>query len=150
MVEQPWRRLGTGGGEHSSTFIGSGGEKRRTTVTLTRTGIRVESGLDDLLILKTTDSAFTGFLKDAYTTLREADDRIFATALSAHWLYSDAPADWNQAHAQIRQAMLDVFAAHKSLAVQHTLHAMGEAALENCGSIEEITLHDAEQASSGV
>ncbi len=36
--------------------------------------------------------------------------------------------------------MLQVFAGHKSLAVQHTLHAMGSAALDACSAIEEITL----------
>ena len=35
---------------------------------------------------------------------------------------------------------METFARHKSLAVQQTLHALGTAALEACGAIEQITL----------
>jgi len=140
LMEQPWQRMVVDGKEHPSCFIRRGDEKRTATVMLTRKEKHVESGLDNLLILNTTDSAFSGFIHDPYTTLRGADDRIFATVLSANWLYSAPPADWDQAHGQIRQAMLQVFAGHKSLSVQHTLHAMGSAALDACSAIEAITL----------
>ena len=36
--------------------------------------------------------------------------------------------------------MVDVFAAHHSLAVQQTLHAIGQAVLDGCAGIEEISL----------
>ena len=39
------------------------------------------SGLKDLVVLKSTGSEFKGFLRDDYTTLPDADDRILATAL---------------------------------------------------------------------
>src|SRR5262249_38690115 len=77
---------------------------------------------------------------DRYTTLPEATDRIFATVLRASWLYAANPGNWDQAHRQIRQAMLDVFARHRSLAVQQTLHDMGAAGLDVCPQIEQITL----------
>src|SRR5262249_7466591 len=77
---------------------------------------------------------------DAYTTLPETGDRLFATVLSATWRYSTAAADWNHCHHLIRQALLETFARHKSLSVQQTLHAMGAAALEVCSPIEQITL----------
>lgn len=140
LVEQPWQRLPIDGREHPHTFLGGGSEKRTSVVTLTRQSLRIESGLDDLALLKTTDSAFAGFLRDAYTTLPETDDRLFATVLSATWLYGAVPADWDGCHQRIRQAMLEVFARHKSLAVQQTLYAMGAAALEACRQIEEINL----------
>jgi urate oxidase len=140
LVEEPWQRLVIDGREHPYSFVGGGSEKRTCTVTLTRHGERIESGLEDLALLKTTDSAFAGFLRDAYTTLAETDDRVFATALSASWLYGAAPADWGQCHHQVRQAMLEVFARHQSQSVQQTLHALGTAALEVCGQIEQINL----------
>jgi urate oxidase len=140
LAEQPWRRLTVEGREHPHAFVGGGGETRTCTVALTRQGERLTSGLDGLLLLKTTDSAFTGFHRDAYTTLPEADDRLFATALSADWLYREAPADPDRCHRLVRQTLLGVFAGHKSLSVQHTLHAMGAAALEACAEVEEITL----------
>jgi urate oxidase len=140
LVEQPWQRLVARGRKHPFAFVGGGSEKRTCMVRFTRQGLRVESGLDDLALLKTTDSAFAGFVRDAYTTLPEADDRIFATVLSANWLYAEVPADWDRCHHLIRQALLDVFARHKSLSVQHTLHAMGAAALEACSQVEQISL----------
>jgi len=42
----------------------------------------VDAGIDDLTILKSTGSAFEGYIKDPYTTLKETKDRIFATAVS--------------------------------------------------------------------
>lgn len=140
LGERPWRRLTLDGREHPHAFVGGATEERTCTVTLTRQGVRVESGLDGLALLKTTDSAFTGFLRDAYTTLPETNDRIFATTVSADWLYGTMPADWDRCHRLIRDTLVGVFARHKSLAVQQTLHAMGAAALDACGEIEQITL----------
>jgi len=42
--------------------------------------------------------------------------------------------------ARVRGALLDSFAGHKSLSVQHTLFAMAEAALAAVAEISEITL----------
>jgi urate oxidase len=49
------------------------------------TVFRVESGIDDLTIMKTTASGREGYLKDPFTMLPETDDRILGTALSANW-----------------------------------------------------------------
>ena len=100
----------------------------------------MQSGIDGLLLLKTTDSAFPGFLRDEYTTLPETDDRIFATMLTTHWRYRDPQADWDNCHRLIRRTLLEVFALHRSLSVQQTLCAMGAAAVDACPAIEEITL----------
>jgi len=71
-------------------------------------------------------------------TLPDTDDRIFATEVSACWAYTEAGDDIT--FTLIRQTLLESFATHKSLGVQHTLHAMGEAALNACPGIDEITL----------
>ena len=47
-----------------------------------------------MFLLKSTGSAFTGFLRDRYTTLADASDRILSTILKADWLYTTTPADW--------------------------------------------------------
>jgi urate oxidase len=140
LVEQPWQRVVLNGEEHPHAFVGGGGEHRTSTITLTRQEQRVESGFEGLALLKTTDSAFTGFLRDSYTTLPETEDRIFATLLTAAWLHGEPPDDWNGSYQLIRQTLVEVFAAHKSLAVQHTLYAMGAAALEVCPSIRQINM----------
>jgi urate oxidase len=140
LAEAPLERIRLDGREHPHAFGGRKQETRTSVVRGFRTGCRVESGLDDLFLLKSTDSAFCGFLRDRYTTLADAPDRIFATMLKAEWLYTSDHADWNIAHARIRQVLLETFAVHQSLSVQQTLHAMGAAALEACGEIERITL----------
>ena len=40
----------------------------------------------------------------------------------------------------MRRALVETFAAHLSRSVQHTLYAMGEAALAACADVTEITL----------
>jgi urate oxidase len=79
-------------------------------------------------------------VRDAYTTLPDTDDRIFATTVTARWRYAAPEADWNAAFAAVRTALLDAFARHYSRSVQQTLLAMGEAALAACPEADEITL----------
>jgi urate oxidase len=140
LAEQPLERIRLDGHEHPHAFCGKTRETRRSTVMRSRRGLRVESGLGDLFLLKSTNSAFRGFLRDRYTTLQDAADRILATMLEADWLYSGDTADWNRARTLIRQALLETFATQQSLSVQQTLHAMGAAALDACPEIERITL----------
>jgi urate oxidase len=140
LTEYSWKRIKVQGEAHPHAFLGGGTEKRTCTVALSRQAARIESGLDDLLLLKTTNSAFTGFLRDRYTSLKPADDRILATILTATWLYRDQDVAWTPCHRAIRQAMIEAFAVHQSLAIQQTLHVMAEAALEVCPQIDQITL----------
>ena len=41
-----------------------------------------------MIVLKTKGSAFEGYKKDRYTTLKETSDRILATAVRADWTIS--------------------------------------------------------------
>ncbi len=134
-----WTRIEVGGTSHPHAFVGAGAEKRTCVVTATRTGEAVVSGLTDLLVLKTTDSAWKDFHRDEYRTLPDAEDRILATSLTATWTTA-GPADWDATHAAVRTALLESFAGHKSLGVQHTLYAMGEAALAKVPAVAEVTL----------
>jgi urate oxidase len=140
LQESLWQRIVTDGAAHPHAFVGGASEKRTATVTATRSAAVIEAGIDGLLVLKTTDSGFVGFVRDKYTTLPETTDRIFSTVVTAKWAYAADVADWDGCHAAIRQALLDVFATHKSRGVQETLFAMGEAALAACAEIDEIRL----------
>jgi urate oxidase len=140
-IETPWRRIETAAGPHWHSFVGGGPERRTCSVEKRRGGATIRAGISGLPLLKTGDSAFRGFARDEFTTLRETDDRIFATILDATWTYSNgASLDWTAAYADARAAMIAVFADHKSLAVQQTLFAMGQAALVVCDAIESIHL----------
>jgi urate oxidase len=101
--------------------------------------VDVASGLTGLTLLKTRDSAFSGFPRDAYTTLPETTDRILASSVNATWRYRRGTGDFS-ARDSIRQALIETFARHQSHSVQHTLYAMGEAALAACGDVLDITL----------
>jgi urate oxidase len=100
----------------------------------------VRSGIDNLIVLKTTDSAFEDFKKDPFTTLREASDRILSTAIRANWLYTEEDAEFGPLWHSVRQMLLDAFAEHDSQSLQHTLYAMGEAVLNNFDNVSEIHL----------
>jgi urate oxidase len=143
LAEQPLDRIDVAGHPHPHAFSGLRSERRTCHVRRSRAGLLVESGLDDLFLLKASGSAFAGFLRDRHTTLQETSDRLFATLLKADWLYAattTADFDWNRAHRQVREALLLSFASHQSLSAQHTLHAMGTAAIEACPAVEQITL----------
>jgi len=62
----------------------------------------IEAGLEGLVLLKTTDSGFSKFLKDDFTTLPETNDRILATNLTAKWMYNDTPDNWREIRGRIR------------------------------------------------
>ena len=101
----------------------------------------VTSGVDGLTILKTTKSAFTGYIKDKLTTLKPATDRIFGTRATVTWDYASAGARITPSvRARIIAALLKEFAAHDSMSVQHTLFDMGKAALHAAPEIARITL----------
>jgi urate oxidase len=135
-----WSRLSVGGKPHPHTFTSSTSEKRTATLAATREEKALHGGIDGLVVLKTTDSAFEHFLRDEYTTLKEDRDRILATAIRAVWLYRDNPTDFDATWDGVRKALLESFAGHDSESLQHTLYAMGEAVLKKFAGIREIQL----------
>jgi urate oxidase len=139
--EKRWDHVQTQGRAHPTTFVQSSGEQQTTEVAATRKGVlSVHSGLENLVILKTAGSEFVGFIKDRLTTLPEATDRLFGTAVRAQWAYRSPAVPFAELRARIRAILLDVFSEHYSKSVQHTLYAMGEAALEKVPEIEDIEL----------
>ena len=91
-------------------------------------------------MLKTTKSAFEGFLRDPYTTLKEDHDRILSTTIRAEWLYEGDEIEFSPIWHSVRQTLLETFAEHESKSLQHTLYAMGEAVLATFDRIREIHL----------
>jgi urate oxidase len=134
IAERIWERIGP------AAFEGSSNERRTARVERSRESVDLRSGLKDLLILKTAQSGFSGFARDRYTTLRETDDRLLATSLTAEWKHAAAAGAFGDAWTAVRRTLLDTFAAHDSASVQHTLYAMGEAVLEAHPGIVEIRM----------
>ena len=140
VEEYAWDRIEVDGAGHDHAFVRRGGEVRTTHVDVTADGAIVSSGLQDLVVLKSTGSEFKGFLRDDYTTLPDADDRILATALRAQWTYRPGQEpDWNATYDAVRALLLATFATTYSRALQETLYAMGTAVLEAHDEIAEIS-----------
>jgi len=139
IIEHKYTRIPVDGRDHDHSFTKSGGEKRTTFIEATRNARSVESGLEDLTVIKTTKSAFAGFAKDKYTFLPETDDRIFCTAVKSKWRYVSPDVATEELWKGVRQTILETFADHDSLSVQHTLYAMGEAVLDKHADVVEIS-----------
>jgi urate oxidase len=134
MREQPWRRLGPHAWER-----GTGGiriEEARADPG----GTGHSAGIEDLLVLRSSGSAFEGFERDRFTTLPETSDRILATVVTARWDYASGTGDLDAAWARVRDTLLDAFTDHHSPSVQFTLYRMGEAVVQRHPGVERIHL----------
>jgi len=141
VKEHGWRRLVVGDAPHDHAFERASSELRVARVSLERgTPPKIVAGIEELLVLKSGRSAFAGYPRDKYTTLRETDDRILATSISTHWRYRDGTSSFAQCFDDVRRVLLETFAHHDSKSVQHTLYAMGEAVLESVEAVEEISI----------
>jgi urate oxidase len=139
--EHRWIRMPTEDGVAPDAFLRSGDFTRTATVTASATGDTTEAGIRDLVVMKTTRSAFSGFPRDAYTTLPDTEDRLMATKLTATWRYGDvAGADLDALFDAIGETLLDVFAEHHSPSVQATIFIVGQAILERHPEVGEIRM----------
>lgn len=136
--EDIWARLPHGGKPHTSAFARSGVEKRTSVLKGTREGIQVRAGIQNLIVLKTSNFSFADFKKDPYTTLQEEADVVLSTAIHADWLYAGEEAEFGPLWHAVRQMLLETFVEHKSQSLQHTVYAMGDAILNNFENVSEI------------
>jgi urate oxidase len=141
LSEKAWEHLHTNASPHPTTFVQSSGECQTADVVAERNAApTIRSGFDNLVILKTAGSEFVGFIKDPLTTLPESTDRLLGTAVKARWNYLSHAVPFALLRSKIRETLLEVFAAHKSKSVQHTLYAMGERVLADVREIADIEL----------
>jgi urate oxidase len=138
--ETRWNRLSFGGEPHPHSFVLDGNGKPTIEVTATREGSTLVSGIDGFTFMKSTRSGWANYLKDAYTTLPETDDRMCATAMVASWKWSAKPQDYPASNAKILATVLEVFGTTYSASVQDSLYRMGEAALAAVPEISEISM----------
>jgi urate oxidase len=138
LTEYPWDRLHPQGRPHSHAFQRGSGPHRIAVVTGTTEGTTFAAGIEELLVLKTTDSGWAGFLRDEFTTLPETTDRIMATTVTANWAYSGSELDFDRLWTGVRDTILCAFGDHYSPSVQATLYRMGHAVLEAHSDVERI------------
>ncbi len=135
-----WQRIAVAGEPHSHSFVRGPDELAVCSVVQSRDQLTTCSGLVGLQVLKTTASAFEGYVVDQYTTLAPATDRIFATTIDAHWNWRSAPVDCDAIRSKIRQTILEVFATEFSPSVQNTLYKIGEQVLSDHAALADISL----------
>jgi urate oxidase len=136
-----WENALVQGKPHPSTFVRGSSEAQTTAVTCHQGGkVSVTSGFEELVVLKTANSGFEGYVHDSLTTLPETADRLLGTAMRAQWKYQSPALGFGELRKKLRETLIAAFAEHDSKSVQQTLYAMGKAALEAAPEILDIEL----------
>ena len=146
VAEHGWSRVSADEQEAPDAFVRSGDLTRLARVSVARDGsVEVESGLDELTVMKTTKSGFSGFARDQYTTLPDVDDRLMATKVRATWGYDERHLaadgfDFDAAWARAKAALLHSLAEHFSPSVQASIWIMGTEVMDAEPSIEWVRM----------
>jgi urate oxidase len=135
IEEHAWRSIA----DAPDAFARDRSSTRTAVVVAAGDALTVEAGIADLTLMKTAKSAFAGFPRDEYTTLPETEDRIMATKLTATWRY-DRVTDFDASFEAITATLLEVFAAHESASVQHSIWIIGRGILERHPEVADATL----------
>lgn len=109
--------------------------------------------MESLSVLKTTQSGWSNFVRDKFTTLPETEERILATTISATWSYVGnglcteelQKIDFCDVFKRVKQALLTTFFGPTdggvfSSGVQNTLYLMGCKVLKKVICIDEVHL----------
>jgi urate oxidase len=149
VVTHRWIRMEVDGKPHPHSFIKDAGETRNVEARISRKdGISVTSSIAGLSVLKTTGSAFHGFVRDEYTTLPETWDRILSTNVDASWTWKvfadikdvqEGAAKFDKAWDAARKITLKLFAEDNSASVQNTMYKMCEQILDAVPETETIS-----------
>ncbi|ELU40375.1 uricase (Urate oxidase) [Rhizoctonia solani AG-1 IA] len=146
-IEQlKWTRIDVEGTPHKHSFVRDGEEKIVVNVEVDATAgkdkvsANVTAGIKDLLVLKSSGSAFEGFIRDEYTTLVEVDDRIFSTSIDLDYSIKlpnepitidglgslGEKAKFRELQSNVRKITLETFATDESASVQATMYKMSQ------------------------
>jgi urate oxidase len=140
LSERRWERMVIGGKPMPHSFHASPFGEPFTRLSMSRADHEIESGVRDLLVLNSTNSAFTGFEHTEFTTLQDATDRILSTVMEATWRFLPGATDFRATNERVLAALLEVFAKNFSPSVQRTIFEMGEAALAIAPGIANIRI----------
>ena len=140
LVEHPWVRIPADAAGSDHTFYRGSSGDHVAWVEGDGETFTVKGGLDDLFVLKSTESGFIGFERTEFTTLKETEDRILATIITAEWTYGDDVDDYQESWDAIRDIIVRRFADHYSDSVQQGIYNMGTAVLEARPEVLEVTI----------
>lgn len=148
VVVHRWTRMTIDDQPHPHSFYRDGQETRNVEVTVRRNaGIVIRSGIVGLTVLKSTGSAFHGFVRDEFTTLGETWDRILSTDVDCGWTWKTMPdlaavraavPQFDKAWEDARAITMKTFANDASASVQNTMYKMCELILEAAPGVDKV------------
>ncbi|KAK4226096.1 putative uricase [Podospora fimiseda] len=146
VIVHRWTRITVDGQPHPHSFYRDGNETRNVEARVSREkGIELKSAIQGLSVLKSTGSAFHGFVRDEYTTLGETWDRILSTDVDATWTWKtyatvaeveQGVSRFDEAFDAARTITLETFSLDESASVQNTMYKMCEEILEKAPGVE--------------
>ncbi|WVR09767.1 urate oxidase [Kwoniella sp. DSM 27419] len=161
-IEQlKWSRIEVDGKPHKWSFVRDGDEKALVEAVVDASAGKESIsgslivGMKDLLVLKTSGSAFTDFVRDEFTTLPEVADRIFSTSVSLQNVITLPPntpltidnlghiekeLDFLKVLPQIKKDVLETFATDESASVQATMYLTMQNILKSCSVVKEVSM----------
>jgi urate oxidase len=138
--EHAWKPVATPDGPAPDAFVRGGSGTRLATIAADLGGTTIEAGVEDLVVMKTARSGFSGFPRDRYTTLPDVDDRIMATKVTAIWRYGSPDLASDELQAAVQATLLEVFADHDSPSVQTSVWLMARAIIERHEEVAEVRM----------
>jgi urate oxidase len=148
IIQQRWTRMTVDGKPHPHSFYRDSEETREVELVAREgKGISIKSGVNKLLVLKSTGSAFYGFHRDEYTQLPEVWDRILSTEVQCGWHWktfssldevrSTIP-KFDEAWNNVRTITMSTFAKDNSASVQNTMYKMSDQILAAAPLVEAV------------
>ncbi|KAK2628482.1 hypothetical protein QTJ16_001585 [Diplocarpon rosae] len=148
VITHRWTRMTIDGKPHPHSFYRDGNETRNVEAVIKEgMGIDIRSSIVGLLVLKSTGSAFHGFVRDEYTTLPEVWDRILSTDVDATWTWKTFAGQsavnaeipkFDKAWADARAITMKTFAEESSPSVQNTMYKMCEQILDAIPDVSNV------------
>jgi urate oxidase len=148
VIQHKWTRIMVDGKPHKHSFLRDGEDVRIAKSYFQRNkGFLVTSGLENLLVLKSTGSAFHGHIKDKYTLLPDVYDRIFSTEVTCHYnwrLFKTLEEikkydGFDAAFEGVKDTTTSTFATDDSASVQATLYKMTQIILGKFKDVDDVS-----------
>ncbi|ODN94699.1 urate oxidase [Cryptococcus wingfieldii CBS 7118] len=161
IIDLKWSRIAVDGKPHKWSFVRDGDEKAIVECAVDASkGVEsatadLKVGVKDLLVLKTSGSAFEDFYRDENTTLPEVADRLFSTSVALQSLITLPPnipltidnlaeiqkeLNFKDLKAKVTTDVLETFATDESASVQATLYTTLQRILTSCPAIKEVSM----------
>ncbi len=138
--EQRWARLEAGGKVQGQAFAAGPAERRTAAVMSNGTRTAVVSGLEDLVLMRTSGLAPSGPRHDDTSGRSDGVQPLLVAALSARWSYATSEVTFASYRHGVRSTIVDTFVWHAGRSLQHTLYNIADVVLASYQEITEISL----------